>query len=82
MKWSIWFSIVFWSLFFLTMSHFKGGDLVNKTPVQYKRLFIDIPVSTDEKLVAEAKAQGVSKKAFVENLILGACDKSIKKRSK
>lgn len=82
MKWSIYLGLLIWSVVILTFVDFKGGDLVNKTPVQYKRLFIDIPVSTDEKLVAEAKAQGVSKKAFVENLILGACDKPIKKKSK
>lgn len=57
--------------------------LPNPTPVQYKRLFIDIPVSTDEKLVLEARARGLSKKALVEQLILDMAAKpATKTRSK
>ncbi|MDE2019948.1 MAG: hypothetical protein KGJ13_06420 [Patescibacteria group bacterium] len=56
--------------------------VVNPTPVQYKRLFIDVPTSVNDKLVAEAKARGVSKKALVESLILDMASKPVSKKER
>ena len=48
----------------------------------FKRMYIDIPTETHEKLVEEAAQRGVSQKALVAQLIEDACTPEKPKRKK
>ena len=87
MKWSIILSLFIWTVILTAYHDFQnGGNSMTEvvgSPVQYKRLFIDIPISTDAKAVEKAKSLGLSKKAYVEQLILNDTAKpATKKRNK
>ena len=46
----------------------------------FKRMYVDIPTATHEKLVKEAAARGMSQKGLVAQLIEDACTPAKPKR--
>lgn len=39
----------------------------------WRRIYIDLPIATDEKLARLAKSRGMSKKSLVASLVNAAC---------
>jgi len=49
--------------------------------VAFRRIYMDISGEVDAQLEVAAKASGKSKKAFVEGLILAACERASDEKS-